>query len=133
MALTVPPGSFGTWVNGEMSSIQCDSCSEAPRNSIMTTTPRAVQPPADAGPRCESEQRRRNPGHHQRGGYLSQPGADQLAHLAAAAPDRSAYPRPAPRPVAARIRPVPPAAMERWLSPQLIRAGAGGQHRICAI
>ena len=40
---TVPPGSRGTWVNGEMSSTQCDSWITWPKMFSATARPTAVQ------------------------------------------------------------------------------------------
>ena len=46
VADTVPPGSLGACVNGEMSRTQCDTCSTWPNRLITTTRPRAVHAPA---------------------------------------------------------------------------------------
>jgi len=45
----VPPGSRGTWVNGEMSSTQCDSWITWPKMFSATARPTAVQLSVDAG------------------------------------------------------------------------------------
>jgi hypothetical protein len=39
---TVPPGSFGIWVNGEMSIIQAGHCSGRPNTPITPTSATAV-------------------------------------------------------------------------------------------
>ena len=45
-AVTAAPGSLGTWVNGETSSIGWDSCRTWPNRAMSTMTPTTVQAPA---------------------------------------------------------------------------------------
>ena len=42
IAVTVPPGSLGLWVNGETPSTQRESCSTGPKRLSRTATPTAV-------------------------------------------------------------------------------------------
>ena len=53
---TVPPGSLGVWVNGEMSIIQAGHCSGGPNTVITPASATALHASAGGLPRQQPEQ-----------------------------------------------------------------------------